>query len=149
MSAVRAMAVPTLLCLLSLFCFQSTVSSRAAAAEPAAKGPMLAHMVFFTLKDSNAENRKKLLDAGREYLGGHPGEIYFSMGTMADLKQPVSVTDFDISLHIVFENKAAQDKYLVSERHLKFVAVAKELDKSVRVFDSYLEPMSNSEVSSK
>jgi len=136
---IRAVSVPTLLCLLSLYCFQSTVSNRAAAAEPA-KEPMLAHMVFFTLKDSNAENRKKLLDAGKEYLGSHPGEVYFSMGTMADMKQPVSVTDFDIALHIVFENKAAQDKYLVSERHLKFVAVAKELDKSVRVFDSYLEP---------
>ena len=149
MPTIRIASVPTVLFLLSLFCFQSTASHRATAAEPAAKEPMLAHMVFFTLKDSTAENRKKLLDAGREYLGGHPGEVYFSMGTMADMKQPVSVTDFDIALHIVFENKAAQDKYLVSEQHLKFVTVAKELDKSVRVFDSYLESMTASDANSK
>ena len=68
---------------------------------------------------------------------------------MANFKEPVSVTDFDVALHIVFEDKASHDKYLISERHQKFVAVAKELDKSVRVFDSVLEPRSSSESSAK
>jgi len=123
----------------------------AAAAEQEAKaaaskgsdsnGPMIAHMVFFALKECNDENRKKLVDAAKEYLGGHPGEVYFSVGTMVNLGQPVNVTDFDVALHIVFVNKAAHDEYLVSERHKKFVAIATELDKSVRVFDSELVPL--------
>jgi hypothetical protein len=148
------MFLATMLYLLGSLCVQSAVVNRTIAAEPtskesASKDPMLAHMVFFTLKDSNDENRKKLVDAAKEYLGGHPGEVYFSVGMMTDLKQPVSVTDFDVALHVVFENKAAHDKYLVSERHLKFVAIAKDLDKSVRVFDSYLEPLDSPESSAK
>ncbi|HEX3999526.1 MAG TPA: Dabb family protein [Pirellulales bacterium] len=114
---------------------------KAAPAEASSKDSMIAHMVFFTLKDSDNANRTKLIDAAKEYLGGHPGEVYFSVGTMANLKEPVSVSDFDVALHIVFANKAAHDEYLVSPRHLKFIAVAKPLDKSVRVFDSYLVPL--------
>lgn len=113
-------------------------------ADSASKGPMIAHMVFFTLKESNDENRKKLVDAAKEYLGGHPGEVYFSVGEMVDLKEKVGVTDFDVALHIVFENRAAHDEYLVSARHKKFVAVAHELDKSTRVFDSALVPLDES-----
>jgi hypothetical protein len=149
MLRLRAVSVPILLCVLGLLSCRWVAANRAAAAEPASKESMLAHMVFFTLKDSNDENRKKLVDAAKEYLGEHPGEVYFSVGTMTDLKQPVSVTDFDVALHVVFENKAAHDKYLVSPRHLKFVAVAKALDKSVRVFDSNLVPTSAEEPRTK
>jgi hypothetical protein len=108
--------------------------------DPATHTPVVAHMVFFTLKESNAENRKKLIDAAKEFLSGHPGEIYFSVGEMADLKEPVSVVDFDVAVHILFESKAAHDQYLTSPRHHKFSAVARPLDKKVRVFDSTLVP---------
>ena len=108
--------------------------------DPATHTPVVAHMVFFTLKESNAENRKKLIDAAKEYLGGHPGEIYFSVGEMANMKEPVSQVDFDVAVHILFESKAAHDQYLTSARHHKFSAVARPLDKKVRVFDSTLVP---------
>ncbi len=131
-----------------LFCFMSIHASRSSADEPAensigAKGDsmkdgMIAHMVFFSLKESTPENRRELIDAAKKYLAGHSGEIYFSVGEMVDLKEKVSVTDFDVALHIVFENRDAHDKYLKSERHKGFSAVAHKLDKSVRVFDSVL-----------
>jgi hypothetical protein len=108
--------------------------------DPATHTPVVAHMVFFTLKESNAENRRRLIDAAKEFLGGHPGEIYFSVGEMADLKEPVSMVDFDVAVHILFESKAAHDQYLSSARHHKFSAVARPLDKKVRVFDSTLVP---------
>jgi Stress responsive A/B Barrel Domain len=108
--------------------------------DPATHTPVIAHMVFFTLKESTAENRKKLINAAKEYLGGHPGEIYFSVGEVADLKEPVSMTDFDVAVHILFESRAAHDQYLTSARHKQFSAVSHKLDKSVRVFDSTLEP---------
>ena len=52
------------------------------------------------------------------------GTVYFSVGTIAegkDVEEPVSVKDFDVALHAVFENKAAKARYLESERHKQFV----------------------------
>ena len=40
-------------------------------------GPQLAHMVFFTLAEDNAENLKKLIAACHKYLDGHEGAVYF------------------------------------------------------------------------
>lgn len=140
----RILISATVVGLITLACFLSVHASRSAADEPAndsanAKGErMIAHMVFFTLKEATPENRSELIDAAKKYLGGHPGEIYFSVGEMVDLKEKVSVTDFDVALHIVFENRDAHDKYLKSDRHKEFSAVAHKLDKSVRVFDSAL-----------
>jgi hypothetical protein len=151
MPRLRSASVATMLFLLGSFCLQSLAMNRAAGAEPTGvfTESKLAHMVFFTLKESNDANRGKLVDAAKEYLGGHPGEIYFSVGRMVDLKEPVSVTDFDVALHVVFQGKQAHDKYLVSERHLKFVAVAKELCKKVRGFDSGLEQLPPRQTESK
>jgi hypothetical protein len=106
-------------------------------AEPA--GPQLAHMVFFTLKDHSKESRDKFIASCQKYLSGHDGTVSFSVGTLADdVKEPVSVLDFDVALHLVVKNKAAKEQYLVSERHKKFVEENLPLFEKVRVFDSYL-----------
>lgn len=101
----------------------------------------LAHMVFFTLKDHSKEARAKFLDSCKKLLTGHEGTTYFSIGTMAeDADEPgVSVKDFDVALHVVFESKAAKDKYLVHPRHKQFVEDNRASFEKVRVFDSYLE----------
>jgi hypothetical protein len=101
--------------------------------------PQLAHMVFFKLKESSPAARKQLVQACHEYLSKHDGTVYFSVGTLAeDLKREVNVLDFDVALHVVFENKAAHDKYQTHPRHLKFIAEGRESWESVRVFDSYV-----------
>lgn len=103
-------------------------------------GSRLAHMVFFTLKDHSGEAREKFVASCHKYLGGHEGTVYFSVGVIAEyVEEPgVSVRDFDVALHLVFENKEARDKYLTDPRHVKFVAENKESFAKVRVFDSYL-----------
>jgi len=58
----------------------------------------------------------------------------------SDLNRPVNDPDFDVSLHIVFVNKAAHDKYQEHPRHLKFIEENKDNWEKVRVFDSYLSP---------
>lgn len=104
-----------------------------------AKATMLSHDVYFTLKDSTPENKKKLVDACHQYLKGHPGEVFFGAGVLCeDLKREVNDLGFDVALHIVFQDKAAQDKYQVAPRHLEFIDKNKALWKSVRVFDSYI-----------
>ncbi|MBX6312247.1 MAG: Dabb family protein [Isosphaeraceae bacterium] len=102
-------------------------------------GPPLAHMVFFTLKDRSPQARQKLVAACQKYLSGHEGAIYFSVGTVAeDALEAISDRDFDVALHLVFEDKAAEAKYLKDPRHQKFVAENRESWSKVRVFDSYL-----------
>jgi hypothetical protein len=105
--------------------------------------PQLAHMVFFALKDHSQESREKFLASCQKYLADHEGTVYFSIGTIAedkDVEEPVSVKDFDVALHVVFENKAAKAKYLASERHKQFVDENRESFAGVRVFDSFLKP---------
>ena len=38
------------------------------------EGKMIAHNVYFSLKDGSPEARKKLVDACKKYLTKHPGE---------------------------------------------------------------------------
>ena len=104
-------------------------------------GPgQLAHMVFFTLADDTATNRKQLVQACHEYLTGHEGTTHFSAGTVAeDLQREVNDRDFHVALHLVFASKKAHDKYQTHPRHLKFIEKNKHLWKTVRVFDSYVD----------
>lgn len=100
-------------------------------------GPMLAHMVYFSLKDNSPAQAEKLVAACKKYLSKHDGEVFFAAGTLAkDLKRPVNDLDFDVALHIVFANPAAQEKYQVADRHEEFIKENKDNWKKVRVFDS-------------
>ena len=72
---------------------------------------MLAHMVYFSLHEPTAENRKKMVDACQNYLTGHPGEVFFSAGTCADYSREVNDLDYDIALVVVFEDRASHDAY--------------------------------------
>jgi Stress responsive A/B Barrel Domain len=106
-----------------------------------AADPQLAHMVFFKLKDNSGANRAKLIAACKLYLTGHEGTEYFGAGSLAtDMNKEVNDRDFDVSLHLVFKNKEAHDKYQESERHVKFIEENKDSLEKVRVFDSYLSP---------
>ncbi|HEV3166428.1 MAG TPA: Dabb family protein [Isosphaeraceae bacterium] len=118
----------------------AVVLTVAAASHSANKtGPQLAHMVFFTLKDHSPESREKFATSCQKYLSGHQGTVYFSVGSIAeDVEEPVSVKDFDVALHVVFEDKAAKQTYLDNPRHKQFVDENKEYFAKVRVFDSYL-----------
>ncbi|MFO1023400.1 MAG: Dabb family protein [Planctomycetales bacterium] len=109
------------------------------AAETSASKP-LAHIVYFELNDSTPENREKLVKACKKYLTKHEGELYFGVGTVAgDLSREVNQKDWDVGLHIVFNGKAAHDKYADHPRHVEFINECKSMWKKVRVFDSYFD----------
>ena len=98
---------------------------------------MLAHNVFFSLKDNSAESKKKLVDACKKYLTRHDGEVFFAAGTRAEaLNRDVNDREFDVSLHLIFTNQAAHDAYQDAERHKQFIEENRETWKKVRVFDS-------------
>jgi Stress responsive A/B Barrel Domain len=115
--------------------------SLTAGATKAADGPQVAHMVYFKLKDSSGASRAKLTAACKLFLSGHEGTVSFAVGTLAgDLNGPFNDHDFDVSLHLVFVNKDALDKYHGHARHQKFVDEHKDTWEKIRVFDSYLSP---------
>jgi hypothetical protein len=98
---------------------------------------LLAHNVYFALKDRSPEATKQLLEACRKYLSGHPGAVFFAVGTLAaELQRPVNDRDFDVALHIIFQDQAAHDRYQDDARHHQFIAENQANWKKVRVFDS-------------
>jgi Stress responsive A/B Barrel Domain len=101
---------------------------------------MLAHNVFFSLKDNSPAARQKLVAACKKYLSKHPGTVSFAAGILADaLNREVNDRDFDVGLHIIFTDQAAHDRYQDAPDHDKFIAENKENWKKVRVFDSVVE----------
>jgi hypothetical protein len=101
------------------------------------KGPMIIHDVYFSLKDNSPKAKDKLVAACKKYLTDHPGTLFFAAGTLAeDFKRDVNDRDFDVALHIVFQDRKAHDKYQEAERHQKFIDENKDNWKKVRVFDS-------------
>lgn len=120
------------------------VPALAVAARPPARPepkPRQAHMVFFTLKDRSPESIARFVASCDKYLTGHEGTASYSVGVIAkDVVEPVSDRDFDVALHLVFEDKAAGASYQKSDRHTKFVEENKAHFAKVRVFDSYLQP---------
>lgn len=103
------------------------------------KNSHLAHMVYFTLKDASDSAQQALIESCHQYLKGHPGEVYFSAGTLVpDLARPVNDRAFHVSLHVVFDSRKAQDDYQVNPRHIQFIEENKGNWAQVRVFDTYV-----------
>jgi hypothetical protein len=101
---------------------------------------MIAHNVFFSLHDKSAESRAKLINSAKTHLTGHPGVMYFAVGELAtELNRSVNDLDFEVSLHIVFANRADHDMYQEAPRHHQFIEECKEGWAKVRVFDSIVD----------
>lgn len=99
----------------------------------------LAHHVFFTLKDNSDQAVDSLVRDCQEYLDGHDGVVDFSVGRRdPELDRPVNVK-FDVSLHVIFQDRATHDVYQTAPRHLTFIERQKENWAQVQVCDSVLE----------
>jgi hypothetical protein len=107
---------------------------------PRPAAALVCHDVYFSLKDNSAVAKQKLVNACKKYLANHPGTVFFSAGVLAeDFNRDVNDRDFDVALHIVFQDKAAHDRYQDAERHKQFIAENRDNWKKVRIFDSLVE----------
>jgi hypothetical protein len=98
--------------------------------------PIIAHTVYFTLKEPSTSAQQKLVDDCRRYLQEIPGIAFFAVGTrVPDLARPVNVVDFHVGLHVVFHSRQAHDDYQIDARHQRFIAENKDTWQQVRVFD--------------
>jgi hypothetical protein len=101
---------------------------------------LLCHDVYFTLKDRSPAAADALVAACKKYLTVQPGIVFFSAGKRdAELARDVNDRDFDVSLHVVFTDRAAHDAYQNDATHDKFIAEMKSNWAKVRVFDSLVE----------
>jgi hypothetical protein len=99
--------------------------------------PLLAHNVYFSLKDRSPAARQRLVEACKKYLDGHPGTVFFAAGALAEgLNRPVNDRDFDVGLHVIFRDRAAHDAYQEAPRHKQFIEENQAGWAKVRVFDS-------------
>jgi hypothetical protein len=115
------------------------LSAVAAAAGPPA-GAVLAHDVYFRLKDASPAAQQALASACRKYLAGHDGAVFFAVGTRApEMQRDVNDKAFDVSLHVHFRDEAAHDAYQAHPRHKQFIAENQANWETVRVFDSWVE----------
>ena len=103
---------------------------------PSTSESLLVHNVYFALHDKSPAARQKLIDDCNKYLTGHPGTVFFAVGTVSDLDRPVNDRDFDVGLHVIFENRKAHDEYQSAQRHITFIEANKPTWAKVRVFDS-------------
>lgn len=99
---------------------------------------MLAHSVFFMLKDRTPQAAAALVAACQQHLTGHPGTLAFGVGTCSGYDRQVNDRDYDVALHIVFDSHASHDAYQVAPRHHTFVAENSTGWAKVRVFDADL-----------
>jgi hypothetical protein len=130
-------AVLLVACLLALSLTPGSVAPVAQAGDDSSsEEPMLVHDVYFTLSDPSPEARDALVAACDEHLTEHPGTLFYACGTVSDLDREVNDRDWDVGLHIVFEDRAAHDRYQTSDRHVRFVDENRGVWSTVRVFDT-------------
>jgi len=95
---------------------------------------------LFRLERQIPPAKAKLVAACKKYLTGHPGTVFFAVGTLAEaLNREVNVRDFDVGLHLIFTDQAAHDQYQDAPKHHQFVEENRDTWAGVRVFDTVAE----------
>lgn len=98
---------------------------------------MHAHNVYFLLKDQSDVAVQAFMNDCVQYLSSQAGIVSFACGALeTELNREVNDRDFDVSLHIIFESRAAHDAYQTHEQHNIFVERNKDNWAAVRVFDT-------------
>ena len=98
-----------------------------------------AHMFYFQLTDTTNEAKNVFIKACIDYLGGHPGQIHFSVGVRAlHIRRRVSALNFEISVNMIFENESAYDVYKFDPKHQVFIDEVGTMSVDRVVYDSYI-----------
>lgn len=98
-----------------------------------------AHMFFFQLCDQSPELVARFIGLCKKYLGGHPGQQHFSIGTRAlEIHRDVSGTNFEVSVHMIFDDIDAFNSYSASPTHEAFITESAGMSPQRIVYDSYL-----------
>ncbi|GAB1420280.1 Dabb family protein [Anaerolineales bacterium] len=98
------------------------------------------HNVYFSLIDRSNQAKQNLINDCQEFLTVQEGIVSFACGLLEEeLEREENDRDFDVSLHIMFENREAHDAYQNDEVHHTFVDRNKDNWAKVRVFDTLVK----------
>jgi SPX domain protein involved in polyphosphate accumulation len=97
---------------------------------------MLAHNVYFLLNDNSPAAVKAMVDDCHVYLAHLPGIVFYAAGTPSDIDRPISDREYDVALHVVFQDSESLDTYLNHPKHVEFAGKYRSNWKDVRAFDS-------------
>ena len=97
---------------------------------------MLAHNVFFTLDDNSPVAVQAMIDDCHVYLARLPGILFYAAGTCSDVDRSVSDRNYDVALHVIFQDRAALDAYSTAPEHIEFIKKRQSNWKNIRIFDS-------------
>lgn len=103
------------------------------------KDAKLMHSIYFALNNNSRDEIKKLIDICNKCLSGHHGTSMYAVGELADMGRDVSVTNYDVQVSILWQNKSFYDAYLKSPEHDEFFVASEGMIKDSYVFDSYLQ----------
>ena len=96
------------------------------------------HVVFFWLKDDQAETRTKFEAELRPFIAGVKEIRSRHIGTPADTDREVIDNSWDYSLVLGFDSKKEHDIYQEHTLHKQFIENASSLWTKVLVYDSVL-----------
>ncbi len=97
---------------------------------------MIAHNVYFRLNDNSGAAVQAMIADCHKYLSALPGIVFYAAGTPLDADSPTSDSDYDVALHVVFQDRPAMDAYMTAPRHVEFMGKYEANWKDVLVFDS-------------
>ena len=97
-----------------------------------------AHTFYFELSETDENVVLRFVEACEHYLR-HPGQTYFAVGVRDRAEQRgVSATYFEVSVNMVFHDKAAYEMYRNDPEHLEFVTEVAGMSPHRQVYDSFL-----------
>jgi len=77
-----------------------------------ADSPRYVHVVILWLKNpGNIQDRQKLIDTSRSFVGQIPGLVSISAGQVRPSTRPVADSSYDVGLVMVFDSAEALGKY--------------------------------------
>ena len=97
---------------------------------------MIAHNVYFTLHDNSAAAVRAMIEDCHRYLAHLPGIVFYAAGTCSDADRSSADREFDVALHVVFQDRAAFDAYMTAPKHVEFIEKYQANWKDVRALDS-------------
>ncbi len=82
---------------------------------------MLSHVVIFWTKPEIPHAADALIAGAEQYLRPIPLARSFHVGRMVPSERPVVDQSYQVALHLLFDDKAAEAAYQVHPLHLDFV----------------------------
>jgi hypothetical protein len=100
--------------------------------------PNVHHVVLLNLKDGVTPKQvEEMIIVGKALLSKIPGVLEVSFGKKAREDRPVHIKDYDLAIHVKWENNETGNVYLPHILHQTFAKLYGPLFAGLRIIDFY------------